>query len=85
MFSDTVFEALSDILKDLRPDYAYASIYPKEVIIETIAMMYYCVQLSDSRMPDGSIADNHTMESLKLASHEWATETYEEKMQKGCN
>lgn len=80
MFCDTVCDALYSILADLRPDYAYPDVYPKEVIIQTIMMLRYLDLLSVCRLPSGGFANNHTETSLKNLAYQQAVVMYEDKM-----
>lgn len=47
MFSDTIFDALENILEDLKPDYAYITVYDPQSVIDMLACMYFNILLSD--------------------------------------
>jgi hypothetical protein len=80
MFCDTISDALSSILDDLRPDYALPDVYPKETVIQTIMMLRYLDLLSVCSLPSGGYANNHNETSLKNIAYRQAVILYNEKM-----
>lgn len=78
MFSDTIFDAIQQILDDLRPEYAFSDVYPKEEVIKMLTQMHYLVALSDGMMPNGTY--NNSKEEMYKLCEKKAREEYEAKM-----
>jgi hypothetical protein len=80
MFSDIARDSLSSLLASLKPDYAYPSVYPREVVINMIAGLLLTVAVSDAQAPDGSYFGGKTLDDLRQSANERAVKLYDEKM-----
>lgn len=49
MFSDSVFDAMFNLLKECKPDYAYPEVYNREAVIDMLTHMRYVILLSDNK------------------------------------
>jgi hypothetical protein len=72
MFSDVVFDSLFNILDNLKPDYAYKQVYPRDIVIGMIASMLLTQAISERR--------GQTLESIRRITMEEAIALYDEKM-----
>ena len=79
MFSDTIFDAISAILKSIRHDYAFAEIYPRAEVINMLTNMLALVNYSDGIRPEEK-ADDDWRAEMKTRARKQAEIWYDQRI-----
>ena len=75
MFSDVLFDNLCAILKSIRRDYAYQSIYPRAEVINMLTSMLTLINFSDGTGPEEMTAARR--DELRAEARAQATAWYD--------
>jgi len=80
MYSDTIFEALELLKRDLKPDYAYDTIYARESVIKMMTEMRYLMFCSDQNLEHKPEAEKIRFYAL---AHDEMVSEYDRRMNDG--